>query len=97
MAFQAPPKPVRILPGNASYYEEYQVTNLYVEKTFGSRIGTLTVTNDSTTDEIQVSYDGATLEAELKPNESISLTVGELASFYVKGTAGGDNVRIWGW
>jgi hypothetical protein len=79
-----------------SYYTEYVgVTNAYVEKTFGGNAHTITVSNDSSSDPIQLSWDGATLKCELKPNETITLGTAGHVSIWVKGTAGGGNARIW--
>ena len=38
-----------------------------------------------------------TLEADLKAGESLTLNTTAKTSVYIKGDAGGDNVRIWGW
>ena len=57
----------------------------------------ITVTNDSKTDEIHLSFNGATRKAALKAGESLSLNTKSYGSVYVKGATGGDNVRIWGW
>jgi hypothetical protein len=81
--------------GDFDYYQDYTLTNLYVEHTFGERISTLNLTNDSTTDTVQFSFDGATLAGEVRPGESLKLNVDQKTSVYVKGTAGGDKVRIW--
>ena len=81
--------------GDFDYYNPYTLTNLYVEQTFGERISTINLTNDSTTDTAQYSFDGATLAGEVKPGESLRLTVNQKSSIYVKGTAGGDILRIW--
>lgn len=88
---------VRIVGGPTNYYEEYTTTNLYVEKVFGGFISTLTISNDSEDENVQASYDGATLEAELKPEESITLNVKEETSVRIKSDSGGDTVRMWGW
>ena len=81
--------------GDFDYYQDYTLTNLYVEHTFGERISTINLTNDSTTDKVQFSFDGATLAGEVKPGESLKLNVDQKTSVYVKGTAGGDQLRIW--
>lgn len=83
--------------GDFDYYNAYTLTNLYVEQTFGGHLSTLNLTNDSTTDTVQFSYDGATLAGEVRPGESVRLNVDQKTSVYVKGTAGGDTVRIWGY
>jgi hypothetical protein len=81
--------------GDYQYYQAYTLTTLYVEQTFGEKISTINLTNDSTTDEAQYSFDGATLHGEVGPGESVKINVQQRASIYVKGTAGGDTLRIW--
>ena len=81
--------------GDFQYYQAYTLTNLYVEQTFGEHISTINLTNDSTTDTAQFSFDGATLAGEVRPGESLKLNVDQKYSIYVKGTAGGDTLRIW--
>uniref|UniRef100_A0A6M3LM81 Uncharacterized protein n=1 Tax=viral metagenome TaxID=1070528 RepID=A0A6M3LM81_9ZZZZ len=97
MGFNSGPNEVRIVGGPISFYEKYQCTNLYVERSFGGGANSLTITNDSTTDTVFVSFDGAIIEAELYASESITLNVAGRNSLYVCGIAGGDNVRIWAW
>ena len=87
----------RSVGGPASYYNNYTTTNLYVELVFDSGVNEITVSNDSASDAIQVSYDGATLEAELTAGETMTMKTGNRTSIYVKGTAGGGTARIWGW
>lgn len=81
--------------GDFDYYQAYTLTNLYVEQVFGEHISTINLTNDSTTDTVQFSFDGATLAGEVRPGESLTLNVDQKYSIYVKGTSGGDVVRIW--
>jgi len=81
--------------GDHEYYNPYTLTNLYVEQTFGERISTINLTNDSPTDTAQYSFDGATLAGEVGPGESVKINVYQKSSIYVKGTAGGDILRIW--
>jgi len=83
--------------GNPDYYDEYTLTNLYVEKVFGGFLSTINITNDSTTETVSFSYDGATLAGEVKPGESVTVNVDQRHSIYIKGSVGADNVRIWGW
>lgn len=78
------------------YYLEVVLTNLYVQRSFGNAVNTLTISNDSMTDTVQVSYDGATLEGDLLPQETKTFNVKNKSSVYLKGTAGGDKARIWG-
>ena len=89
-------KNVKIVGGPISFYEEYTTTNAYVERSFGGACNTITVTNDSETDTISLSFDGATLEADLKAGESLTLNTQDRLSIYIIGSTGGDNVRIWG-
>lgn len=95
--FEEGSKAVRLVGRQSTYYEDYTTTNLYVERAFGAVVNTITLSNDSSTDTISVSFDGATVEAELKPYETLTLNVAIETSIFIKGAAGGDNVRIWGW
>lgn len=94
--FEDGSKEVRVIGGPISFYEEYTTTSLYVERPFGGACNSVTVTNDSTTDVVSLSYDGSTLEADLKAYESLTLNTTDRSSVYIRGAAGGGNVRIWG-
>jgi hypothetical protein len=94
--FEDGSKEIRVIGGPISFYEEYTTTALYVERPLGGACNSITVTNDSTTDTISLSYDGSTLEADLKPYESLTLNTTDRSSVYIRGSAGGGNVRIWG-
>ncbi len=83
--------------GSLQYYRNYTTTNLYVELTFGGNVNTITLMNDSTTDIIYISFDGVTVHCSLSPLESITLTVSKKSGVYIRGTAGGDTIRVWGW
>ena len=88
----------RITGGPLHHFEEYTTTNAYVLRTFGSEANTITVVNDdTTTNNVQLSWDGATLEAVLKPYETITMNTYSKTGIYVKSTAGGAVVRIWAW
>lgn len=95
--FETSAKAVKVVGGDTNYYKEVTTTNLYVEQVIGGKINTLTITNDSATDVVSVSFDGATVETELKAGETVTLHTVSIASVYVKGAAGGDKLRIWGW
>lgn len=95
--FEDGSKPIRVVGGNVNFYEDYTATNLYVERVFGGTIGSLTISNDSDTDVITASFDGATVEAELNAGESLTLNVAGRTSVHIKGDAGDDQVRLWGW
>lgn len=97
MGFENGSDEVRIVGGPLSFYERYTCTNLYVERSFGGGANSLTITNDSSTDTVYVSFDGATVEAELYSGESITLNVARRESLYIRGLAGGNDVRIWAW
>jgi hypothetical protein len=88
---------VRIGSGPINYYTEATMTNLYVEYSFGGNVNNITITNDSSSDTVQVSYDGTTLEGDLKHGETMTFNVQSKTSVYLKGDAGGDDIRIWGW
>lgn len=95
--FEEGSKAVRLVGRQANFYEDYLTTNLYVERPFGAVCNSITLSNDSDTDAISASFDGATVEAELKPRETLTLNVARETGIYIKGAAGGDQVRIWGW
>ena len=97
MAFDSGVTRTRLSGGPASYYLEYTTTNLYVEKALGGNVNEITVTNDSSTDTVQVSFDGSTLESDIKAGETGNLRCSTKTSVYIKATAGGDTCRIWAW
>jgi hypothetical protein len=97
MAFSDGAKMVRVIGGPVSFYENYQTTTLYVPRAFSGNVNTITVSNDSATDTVTLSYDGATVDGSLEHGESITLNTTELSSIYIRATVGGDYVRIWGW
>jgi hypothetical protein len=97
MAFEDGTKGIKVMGGPIHFYEEYTTTTLYSSRALGGQCHSITVTNDSATDTISVSFDGATLEADLKAGESLTLNTEAKTSVYIKGDAGGGNVRIWGW
>ena len=86
----------RQVGGPITYYLEYTTTNLYVAKTYGSTIRTITVSNDDTNDTVQVSFDNATLEGDIKAGETKDFLVSGKPTIYIKATTGGGKVRIWG-
>ena len=88
---------VRVVGGAVHFYEDYTCTNLYVQRLLGGGVNTITITNDSATDTAQISWDGATLEGDIRPGESMTFNCNTKTSVYLKGTAGGDHVRVWGW
>jgi hypothetical protein len=81
--------------GDFDYYNSYTLTNLYVQLTFGERLSTINLTNDSSTDTVQFSWDGATLAGEVRPGESVKVNTNQKTSIYIKGTDGGDTCRVW--
>jgi len=87
----------RITGGPESHYEKFNSTNAYVEHVFGHKVNTITISNDSHTDDIQVSFDGTTLKTDIYHDETITLYTHTHQSIYIKGTAGGGSVRLWGW
>ena len=97
MAFEEGTKGIKIVGGPIHFYEEYTTTTLYSERPLGGACNSLTITNDSLTDTISLSFDGATLEADLKPGESLTLNTQDKTKVYILGAAGGGKVRVWGW
>jgi len=90
-------KIVRVAGGPVSFYENYQTTTLYVERVFGGDVNTITISNDSPTDTIHISFDGSTVEGDLTAGESVTLNASSKDSVHICGDAGGDYTRIWGW
>ena len=95
--FENGSKPVKMAGGPISFYEEYTTTSLYVERVFGGGVNSININNDSTTDTVSVSFDGATVEAELKPGESLTLNTATKNSIYIRGATGGGKIRSWAW
>jgi len=80
------------------YYGDYETTNLPVELVFGAAINTLKVANDSTTDTMTLSWDGATVIIDLYAGESITINTAGKTSVYARcNTNDGDHVRVWGY
>ncbi len=94
--FEDGSKNVQIIGGPISFYEEYTTTTLYTARPLGGACHSITITNDSSTDTVSVSFDGTTLEADLKAGESLTLNTQDRSTVYICGAAGGGNVRIWG-
>ncbi len=95
--FKGGSRAIRVVGGDVNFYEDYLTTNLYVERVFGGTIGSLTISNDSDTDVVSASFDGATLEAELSAGESLTLNVAGRTSVRIKADTGGGQARLWGW
>jgi hypothetical protein len=84
------------MTAGATQYEEYTSTNLYVERLLLPDVTFITLTNDSAQN-IQVSWDGATLDGELRPNEVITIQTEPKSSVFLKSDAGGAIIRYWAW
>ena len=79
--------------GNHSY-ESYTTTTSYVIRSFGFPARIVSLVNDSDTDPVQISWDGATLAYTLGGAEYKDLDAGGKSNIYVKATTGGADVRI---
>jgi hypothetical protein len=90
-------KMVRVAGGVVSFYEKYLVTTLYSERSFGAGVNTITVSNDSTTDTVHLSFNGSEVEGDLTVGESVTINCSTKNSIYICGDAGGGYVRLWGW
>lgn len=85
------------LSNNAVTYHEELTSNVaYTKTVFPCGLDTITLSNDSTTDSIRWSFDGATVEGTIKPNESITVNVFEKPSIWIRGLVGGSFYRLWG-
>jgi hypothetical protein len=96
MSFQEGSEKVRLSSGAVHYFDNVETTNLYVQKSFEAFLNTLVVANDSTTDTVFISFDGATLSGEVHPKESMELNVSDKSSVYLRGSDGGP-ARLWGY
>ena len=65
-----------------------------IEISFSFPAKRISLINDSDTDRVQVSFDGATLHYELAGGEYKDLPVAGKTSVYIKATTGGEKVRI---
>jgi len=83
--------------GNPDYYQEPTLTTLFVQYAFSGLLSTITIVNDSTTDQVEISFDGATIQGSVKPGESLVLHVDQKSSVWIRGTDGGDTIRLFGW
>ena len=81
------------ITGN-NYYNDYTTTTSYVERPFGFAARSVTLTNDSDTDPVQFSWDGATQIGEIKGAESKCISAAGKTSIYIKATTGGEKVRV---
>jgi hypothetical protein len=57
----------------------------------------LIIANDHATNEIQFSFDGITVEGDLLPLESMNFFTFRRKVIYLRGAAGGEPYRVWGW
>lgn len=69
----------------------------FQEIVFRSRVNTITLTNDSSTDAIRFSFNGARVEGELNPGDTLDIDVSKKKSIYIRGITGGDTYRLWAW
>ena len=87
---------VVIIGGPIKYYTAYASTNLYVQKSFGGDVNTLTIYNTHATDVAQFSYDGVTLHGDLEGKESITIHTSGSSGIWLKSTGGTATIRVWG-
>jgi hypothetical protein len=55
------------------------------------------ISNDSSTDEIAYSFDGLTVDGELKAQEVMNFFQRRAKAVYLRGTAGGEPYRVTAW
>jgi hypothetical protein len=82
--------------GPILYYHNHTLAAAYEEHIFGGNCHVVTVTNDSTANSLQVSYDGTTLVGDINAGETFTFHLSTKTSVHVKGTAG-QTCRIWAW
>jgi len=76
------------------YFNDYTTTNLYAELSIGFPASKISLVNDSNSDPVQVSFDGATLHYQVAAGEYKDLIANGVTSVYIKATAGGEKVRV---
>ena len=81
------------LSSGNTFHEDYTTTTSYVERAFGFPAKAVAFVNDSDTDTVQISWDGATLAYTLASAEYKDLSADGKTSVYVKATTGGGKVR----
>lgn len=64
------------------------------EKIFSFTSDTVIISNDSAND-IEISWDGATVHGKLKSTEVLTFVRKRRTSIYLRSTAGSDNYRVW--
>jgi hypothetical protein len=89
-------KAVLISGGKCKYYATGTSGTLYEEKVFGPASKTVTISNDSATNIITFSFDGAYTDGAVLPTESITVNVLDKASMFIKGSEEGE-YRLWAW
>ena len=55
------------------------------------------IANDHSTNEIQFSFDGVTVEGDLLPQESMNFFTFRRKIVYLRGGSGGEPYRVWAW
>jgi len=94
-AFQSTKKVMEIVRGK-HFYKEYDLTVLYYQFQFGFPATKIYVVNDSDNYTAQVSFNGTSLNGELKPHEDITLYADDATSIYARITdaTGTNNLRV---
>ena len=87
---------VKVSAGAVNYYSEGTTNALYTQKAFTTTLSELTITNDSDTDSLSFSFNGATVGGRLVPGESKDVNMSGRRSIFIRGTVGGGGYRMWG-
>jgi len=77
-----------------TYHNDYTTTTSYVQLSFGFPAELVSFANDSSTDTVQISWDGSELEYTLGAAEFKDLRAGGRTSVYVKATTGSEKCRV---
>lgn len=76
------------------YFDEYTSGVMYQEIIFPDGVDDITISNDSSTDDLHWSFDGASLHGKLFAQESKTINVYEKKKIYIRGLVGGDSFRL---
>ena len=71
--------------GQPDFFQTVSLTSLYQQIPFSGKLSTITFVNDSSTDQLEISFDGATLAGSVRPGETLRLNVDQKTSVWVRG------------
>lgn len=86
----------RVVGSNEKYFNSGLATTVFAFLPVGSNMNTIIISNDSSTDTIQYSFNGASIDGILQPKEHITVNVKDVDGIYIKSLNGLSPYRVWG-